>query len=134
MVYVCVLSHFSPVRLCVTLWTTACQAPLSMGFSRQEYWSGLPFLPPGDLPNPGIESAFLVSPMLAGEFFTTSAAWKAQTQLLYLKGKNLTIEFIIQRTQLDETKARHSFRPCSCLVLSLSPSCVILCSVVFSFV
>ena len=45
----------SRVRLFVTLWTVARQVPLSMGFSRQEYWSGLPFLSPGDLPNPGIE-------------------------------------------------------------------------------
>ena len=50
-----VLSHFSCVRLFVTLWTGACHVPLSMGFSRQEYWSGLPFPPPGDLPGPGIE-------------------------------------------------------------------------------
>ena len=47
-----VLSH---VRLFVTPWTVACQAPLSMGFPRQEYWNGLPYPPPGDLPNPGIE-------------------------------------------------------------------------------
>ena len=46
---------FSHVRLFATPWTAACQAPLSMGFSRQEYWSGLPCPPPGDLPNPGIE-------------------------------------------------------------------------------
>ena len=50
-----VLSSLSRVRLCVTPWTVAHQAPLSMGFSRQEYWSGLLCLPPGDLPNPGIE-------------------------------------------------------------------------------
>ena len=47
-----VLSCFSCVQLFVTLWTVACQAPLSMGFSRQEHWSGLPFPPPGDLPDP----------------------------------------------------------------------------------
>ena len=52
---VCMLSHFSRVRLFATLWTVACQAPLSMGFSRREYWSGLPFPSPGDLPNPGNE-------------------------------------------------------------------------------
>ena len=46
---------FSRVQLCVTPWTVAHQAPLSMGFSRQEYWSGLPFPSPGDLPNPGME-------------------------------------------------------------------------------
>ena len=50
-----------------TLWPPACQAPLSMGFSRQEYWSGLPFLPPGDLSKPGVEPASLVSPALAGD-------------------------------------------------------------------
>ena len=52
----------------MTPWTVAHQAPLSMGFPRQEYWSGLPFPSPGDLPEPGIES---VSPALAGRFFTT---------------------------------------------------------------
>ena len=51
----CVLSHFSHVRLFATPWTVACQALLSMGFSRQEYWSGLLCPPPGDLPDPGIE-------------------------------------------------------------------------------
>ena len=56
-----VISCFSCVRLFVTLWTVACQAPLSMEFSRQEYWSGLPFPPPGDLPNTGIESTSLMS-------------------------------------------------------------------------
>ena len=53
------------------------QAPLSMGFSRQEYWSGLPCRPPGDLPDPRIESGSLVSPALAGGFFTPSATWEA---------------------------------------------------------
>ena len=69
----CVLSHFSHVQLFVTPWTVACQAPLSMGFSRQEYWSGLPCPPPGDLPDPGIEPSSLMSPASAGGFFTTSA-------------------------------------------------------------
>ena len=68
------LSHFSQVWLFATLWTVAHQAPLSMGFSRQEYWSGLPCPPPGDLPNPGIKP---MSPALAGGFFTTSATWEA---------------------------------------------------------
>ena len=62
----------------VTLWTVARQAPVSMGFSRQEYWGGLPCPPPGDLPNPGIESVSLKSPALAGMYFTISAAWEAQ--------------------------------------------------------
>ena len=53
------------------------QAPLSMGFSQQEYWSVMPFPPPGDLPDPGIEPASLTSPALAGGLFTTSATWDA---------------------------------------------------------
>ena len=62
-----------------TLWTVACQASLSMGFSRQEYWSGLPFPPPGDLPDPGIKP---ISPALAGVFFTTSTTWEAPNYCL----------------------------------------------------
>ena len=62
------LSH---VRLFVIPWTVAPQAPLSMGFPRQEYWSELPVPSPGDLPNPGIKTASPVSPALEGKFFTT---------------------------------------------------------------
>ena len=71
------LSRFSHVRLYATLWAVACQAPLFVGFSRQEYWSGQPCPPPGDLPDPGIEPVSLTSPALAGGFFTTSATWEA---------------------------------------------------------
>ena len=60
------------VRLFATPWTVGCQAPLSMEFSTQEYWSGLPFPTPGDLPDPGIELESLSSPVLAGRFFTAS--------------------------------------------------------------
>ena len=74
------LSRFSRVRLFVTLWTVACQAPLSIGFSRQEHWSGLPCSPPGGLSDPGIESTSLGSPALAGGFFTTLATSKAPLQ------------------------------------------------------
>ena len=70
-----VLSHFSCVHSFVTPWTVACQAPLSMEFSRQEYWSVLPCTPSGDLPNPKIQPASFMSPALAGEFFTTSTTW-----------------------------------------------------------
>ena len=66
------LSNFSRVRLFATPWAVAFQAPLSIGFSRQEYWSGLPCPPPGDLPHPEIEPASLTSPTLAGGFSTTS--------------------------------------------------------------
>ena len=72
--HVCVFSCFSCVWLFVTPWTVALQAPLSMGFSRQAYWSELLCPPPGDLPNPGIEPA---SPAVAGEFFTHWASWEA---------------------------------------------------------
>ena len=57
--------------------SAALQAPLSMGFSRQEYWTGLPCPPPGDLPNTGIKPRSLTSPALAGRFFTTSTTWKS---------------------------------------------------------
>ena len=67
----------SRVRLVVTQWTVANQTPLSLGFSRQEYWSGLPFPTPGSSPDSGIEGASLVSPAspaLAGRFYTTAQA------------------------------------------------------------
>ena len=73
----CVLSRFSCVQLSVTLWTVACQASLSMGFSRQEYWSGLPCSPPGNLPDLEIRPTFLMSPALANRLFTTSVTWEA---------------------------------------------------------
>ena len=59
-------------------WTIAHQAPLPMGFSRQEYWSGVPLPTPRDLPGPGIKPMSLMSPALAGGFFTTSDTWEAQ--------------------------------------------------------
>ena len=66
----------SPVQLFVTPWTAAHQALVSMEFSKQEYWSGLPFPPPGDLPKPGIEPVSLASAALAGRFFTTEPPGK----------------------------------------------------------
>ena len=75
--HACVLGHFSRVQFFVILWTIAHQVLLSVAFSRQEYWSGLPCPSPGDLPNPGIELTSLMSPTLAGRFFTTSATWEA---------------------------------------------------------
>ena len=61
----------------MTLRTVASQASLSMGFSRPEYWSGLLFTSPGELPYPGIELTSVMSPALAGVFFTTGATWEA---------------------------------------------------------
>ena len=83
---VCVLSHFSRVWLFATLWTITHQAPLSMGFSKHEYWSGLLCSPPGVLPDLGIEPASLMSPALAVVFFTTSTTWEVlsvQWQAIY---------------------------------------------------
>ena len=73
----CMVSRFSRVRLFVTPWTVARQAPLPTGFSRQGYWSGLPCPPPGDLSNPGTEFPSLMSVALTGRFFTSSATWEA---------------------------------------------------------
>ena len=64
----CMCAH----SIFVTSWTVACQALLSMGFPRQEYWSGLPIPPPGDLCDPGIKPVSLVSPALAGRFSTAA--------------------------------------------------------------
>ena len=73
----CMLNCLSRVRLCATLRTVAYQTPLSMGFSRKEYWSGLPCPPPGDLPSTLTEPSSLRSPALAGRFFTSRATWEA---------------------------------------------------------
>ena len=81
----CMLSHFSHVQLSATLWTVACLAPLFMEFYRQEYWSGLPFLSPGDPHDLGIKHSSLMSPALAGSFFTTSATWEALISTLKAK-------------------------------------------------
>ena len=73
-----------PLQSCstlATLWTIGHQAPLPMGFCRQEYWSGLPPSPPRDLPHSGIKPASLLSPALAGRFFITSATWQKWLKL-----------------------------------------------------
>ena len=75
----CMLSHFSWVQRYANLWTEARQAPLSVGFSRQEYWSGFLCPPPGDLPDPGTEPTSLTSPALACGFFATIVIWEAPT-------------------------------------------------------
>ena len=80
----------SRVRLFATLWTVAYQAPPSMGFSRQEYWSGLPFPSPGDLPNPGIEPG---SPALGADALTSDPpgdSWRRACQLtpIFLPGES----------------------------------------------
>ena len=79
----------SCVLLFATPWTVACQAPLSMGFSRQEYWSELAFPAWGDLLDPGIELASLTSPTLAGGSFTMSATWEASQFYRFWQMKNV---------------------------------------------
>ena len=78
------VSYFSCVQFFVTLWTVACQAPLSVGFSRQEYCSGPPYLPLWDLPTQGLNPCPFMSPVLAGGFFTTSAIFEAHLSYLLL--------------------------------------------------
>ena len=87
----CVLSRFSLVQLSTTLWTIAHQAPLSMGFSRQEYWSRLPRPPPGDLPNPGIKPTSLMFPALAGGILTTSITWFSRNIERFYENKVMVI-------------------------------------------
>ena len=77
--------HAKSPQSCLTLFNLmdhSLKSPLSMGFSRQEYWSELPCPPPGALPDPEIEPASLMSPALAARFFTTSSAWEAHTHSL----------------------------------------------------
>ena len=125
------LSHFSHVWLFVTPWTVAHQAPLSMGFSRQEYVSGLPCPPPGDLPDPGIKPAFLKSPALVGIFFffflTVSTIWEAQSLLQFSSIQSLshvrlfaTPWIAAYQASLSITNSRSLFKPMS--IESVMPS------------
>ena len=75
--HACMLSQLGRVRFFVALWTIAHHIPLSMGFSRQEYWSGLPCSPPVDLPNPAIKPVPPEFPALSGRFFMTNATREA---------------------------------------------------------
>ena len=72
------LSHVGHIQLFANLWIITRKAPLSMGFIKQEYWSGLPCPPLGYIPDSGIEPSYLMSPALAGMFFTTSATYEVQ--------------------------------------------------------
>ena len=106
------LIHFSHVWLFVIPWTVARQVPLPMGFSRQEYWSGLLFPPSGDLPESGIQPESLTSPALTGRFFTTSATWKAHQQLIsILMCKDLGSHHthLCNKKNLDKLKSQWLF-------------------------
>ena len=130
---VCVCTRvctWSLICICLfaTTWTVARQAPLSMGFSSQEYWRGLPFPPPGDLPDPGIKPASPVSPALAGRFFTTqppvpadpgtNQGWKSPPRLSqecqFIRHVNsfiCTKHQVFERSSGHWTKG-HSRNPC----------------------
>ena len=95
---VCVLSHFSHVQLFSTLGTIVCQAPLSMGFSRQEYWNGLPFPSPGDLPDPGIEPGF---PTLQADSVLSEAPGKQVLLTGNVDRYNIDTELVLGRARLS---------------------------------
>ena len=101
-----VLSCFSRVRLFVTLWTTAHQAPLSMRLSRQEYWSGVLYPPAGDLPNPLVEPVILKSPAFADRFFTTGAT---KTDLLSESSDGQLSKVICRTEFLTEAVGENPF-------------------------
>ena len=100
-----VLSRFSHIQLCATPWTVAHQAPLSMEFSRQEYWRELLFPPPEDLPDPGIELTSLTSLALPGMFFTTGATWETQSPVEFSHTLIQTCSFL--PCSLASIKSRH---------------------------
>ena len=98
---VCMLNCLSHVQLCVTSWTVACQTPLSMEFSRQEYQSGLPLPLLGDLPDPGIEPVSL-TPLVAGRFFTTSATWEAILLFYIMTFPEIFLSILLSKFYIDK--------------------------------
>ena len=117
------LSHFSPVRFFATPWTVACQAPLSMGFSRQKFWSGLPYPLPGDFPNPGIKPMSLTFPALGGGFFTTSTTWETPSK----KKKQLdvwrTLSSLYKSNMVEVKRGAHAVDHSMGLVILLKSQC-----------
>ena len=104
--FLCVrVQWLSHVQFFAVPWTVVHQAPLSMELSRQEYWSGLPFPPPWDLPDPGIKTTSPASPGLAGGFFTTSGTWEARYGLCTHQRKKILINHNADQFQTYLTKA-----------------------------
>ena len=108
-VCVCVLSH---VQLFAAPCTVAHQAPLSMEFSRQEYWSRLPFPTPGDLPDPGIKPLSPAFPALAGRFFTTSATWEVPHSSLCFTRFSVQFSSSVVSDSLQRHGPQHASLPC----------------------
>ena len=99
-IHVCLLSCFTHVQLSAAPWTADHQAPLSIGFSRQECWSRLPCPPPGDLPDPGIEPTSAVSPVLQADYFTAEPPVEpidVQSSTVYNYQKMKTIQVSLSR-------------------------------------
>ena len=94
----CAKSLQSCPRPFATPWTAARQAPLAIGFSRQEYWNGLPFPPPGDLPGSG-KPTCLMSPALARGFFTTSTTWEAPSYNISITKTSAKISGFLRKKQ-----------------------------------
>ena len=110
-------TSLSLVWLSVTLWTIGCQASLSMGFSRQEGWSQFPYLPPGDLLDPGIEPVSLKFSALAGGFFTTSAIWEAIYIIVYTHKCICIFLFIIGYYKIVSLVTCATVGPCCLSIL-----------------
>ena len=106
----------SRVRLFVIPWTVVHQDPLSMEFSRQEYWSGWPLPSPGDLHNPGIEPVSPVSPALAGRFFTTEPPGKPLTLLKGIQNNTVTLENSLVVSYKTKHTLNHLNQQLHCLV------------------
>ena len=104
----CCAKSLNCVQLFVTLWTVSCQAPQSVGFPRQEYWNGLPFPSPGDLPDPGIRLESLTSPVLVGGFFTTSATWEAPVNYI----SSVQFSCSVVSNSLQPHGLQHARLPC----------------------
>ena len=105
-------SSLSHVRLFVTSWTIACEALLSMGFSRQEYWSGLPFPSPGDLPNPGMEPEYLVKkPLISVSSILTSIP-PAKTRVFGMTFSSVQFSRSAASDSLRPHGSQHTRPPC----------------------
>ena len=122
-VYALSLRH---VQLSVTLWTVACQTPLSMEFSRQEFWNGVPFPTPGDLSNPGIEPTSLGSPVLTGRYFTTN--WPPEKPKM--RPTNAIIATVNHKNQRKDVQKSQVLSTCSLVPsrpISVPRSLIMLC-------
>ena len=122
---VCVLSRLSRGQLFATLWTIACQAPPSTGFSRQEYWNGLPCPPPGDLPHPGIEPTSPTSPASQTDYFTAEP-WGKPFHILNSENKWLI-------TDKKKVKSEIHRIPFPIINVNISPPFSLFLNTPFSF-